>query len=71
MAFGRTLSYDHTTPTNAEGALTAARSRTQSEVLKPQSSRMTPAMAAGVTDKLWEMQDIAEMLEAWENQNSK
>lgn len=28
--------------------------------------KVTPAMAAGVTDKLWEMNDIVEMLEAWE-----
>jgi IS1 family transposase len=28
--------------------------------------RMTPAMAAGVTKRLWEMLDVVEMLEAWE-----
>jgi hypothetical protein len=28
--------------------------------------RMTPAMAAGVTMRLWEMGDVVEMLEAWE-----
>ncbi len=28
------------------------------------SLRMTPAMAAGVTDKLWEMTDLAEMIDA-------
>lgn len=28
--------------------------------------RVTPAMAAGVTDKLWEISDVVEMLEAWE-----
>ena len=32
---------------------------------------MTPAMAAGVTDKLWEMADIVEMLEQWELANFK
>jgi hypothetical protein len=26
----------------------------------------TPAMAAGVTKRLWEMTDIVDMLEAWE-----
>jgi IS1 family transposase len=31
-----------------------------------QSLRMTPAMAAGVTKRLWEMKDVVEMLEAWE-----
>jgi hypothetical protein len=28
---------------------------------------MTPAMAAGVTKRLWEMADIVDVLEAWEN----
>ena len=28
--------------------------------------RVTPAMAAGITDKLWEVADIIRMLEAWE-----
>jgi len=28
--------------------------------------RMTPAMAAGVTKRLWEMSDIVTALEAWE-----
>jgi hypothetical protein len=27
---------------------------------------MTPAMAAGVTKRLWEMADIVDVLEAWE-----
>lgn len=31
-----------------------------------QSLKITPAMAAGVTDKLWEMSDIVDVLEAWE-----
>jgi hypothetical protein len=26
----------------------------------------TPAMAAGVTKRLWEMSDVVNMLEAWE-----
>lgn len=29
--------------------------------------RVTPAMAAGVTDKLWEVADIVTMLESWES----
>jgi IS1 family transposase len=29
--------------------------------------RTTPAMAAGVTKRLWEMADIVDVLEAWEN----
>jgi IS1 family transposase len=31
--------------------------------------RTTPAMAAGVTKRLWEMSDIVEVLEAWEGSN--
>ena len=31
--------------------------------------RVTPAMAAGVTDKLWEISDVAEMLEKCEAAN--
>lgn len=32
-----------------------------------QTLRTTPAMAAGVTKRLWEMTDVVNMLEAWEN----
>jgi hypothetical protein len=32
-----------------------------------QTLRITPAMAAGVTTRLWEMADIVDVLEAWEN----
>ncbi len=28
--------------------------------------KMTPAMAAGVTDRLWEIADMVSVLEAWE-----
>jgi len=28
--------------------------------------RMTPAMAAGVTDKLWELSDMVRVIEEWE-----
>jgi len=28
--------------------------------------RMTPAMAAGVTDRLWEIDDLIDMVEAFE-----
>ena len=31
-----------------------------------QTLKMTPAMAAGVTHRLWEMTDLVEMLENWE-----
>jgi hypothetical protein len=31
-----------------------------------QTLKTTPAMAAGVTKRLWEMSDVVEMLEAWE-----
>ena len=32
--------------------------------------RTTPAMAAGVTKRIWEMSDIVDVLEAWENSNA-
>ena len=32
-----------------------------------QTLRVTPAMAAGVTKRLWEMSDVVEVLEAWES----
>jgi hypothetical protein len=35
-----------------------------------QTLRVTPAMAAGVTSKLWEMSDMAKVLEDWESQNA-
>jgi IS1 family transposase len=31
-----------------------------------QTLKMSPAMAAGITKRLWEMKDVVEMLEAWE-----
>jgi hypothetical protein len=31
-----------------------------------QTLKVTPAMAAGVTSRLWEMNDIVDVLEAWE-----
>jgi IS1 family transposase len=34
-----------------------------------QTLRTTPAMAAGITKRLWEIGDIVEMLEAWETNN--
>jgi len=33
--------------------------------------RMSPAMAAGVTDGLWEVRDIADVLETWEAQATR
>jgi hypothetical protein len=33
--------------------------------------RVTPAMAAGVTDRLWSVADIVSILEQWEKQNAK
>jgi IS1 family transposase len=36
-----------------------------------QTLKVTPAMAAGVTDKLWEMDDLVAMLEQWELSNFK
>ena len=33
-----------------------------------QTLKITPAMAAGVTDKLWEMSDMVKVLEDWEAQ---
>src|SRR6202162_1440330 len=34
-----------------------------------QTLKMTPAMAAGITKRLWEMSDVVDMLEAWEAAN--
>jgi hypothetical protein len=31
--------------------------------------RTTPAMAAGITSRLWEIGDIVDVLEAWEQKN--
>src|SRR5258707_12971745 len=36
-----------------------------------QTLRCTPAMAAGVTDRLWEVSDIVDILEAWEMKNEE
>ena len=36
-----------------------------------QTLKVTPAIAAGVTDKLWEMDDLVAMLEQWELANFK
>jgi IS1 family transposase len=36
-----------------------------------QTLRVTPAMAAGVTEKLWEMTDIVAMLEEWEAERAR
>jgi hypothetical protein len=33
-----------------------------------QTLKISPAMAAGVTDKLWEMSDMVKVLEDWEMQ---
>jgi hypothetical protein len=31
-----------------------------------QTLKVSPAMAAGVTKRLWEMKDVVDMIEAWE-----
>lgn len=36
-----------------------------------QTLKVTPAMAAGVTEKLWEMDDLVAMLEQWELANQR
>jgi hypothetical protein len=36
-----------------------------------QTLRVTPAMAAGVTAKLWEMSDMVAVLEEWEQTYAK
>jgi len=33
--------------------------------------RVTPAMAAGVTKRLWEMGDVVDVLEAWRRSTEK
>ena len=32
--------------------------------------KMTPARAAGIDSRLWEIEDIVAMIEAWETANS-
>ena len=34
-----------------------------------QTLKVTPAMAAGVASRLWEMTDVVDMIEAWEAAN--
>jgi hypothetical protein len=36
----------------------------------PRSLRCTPAMAAGVTTKLWDLADMVKVLEEWESQHA-
>jgi hypothetical protein len=36
-------------------------------VRQHQTTRVTPAMAAGVTDKLWDMTDVVRVVEAYES----
>jgi hypothetical protein len=33
--------------------------------------KLSPAMAAGITKRLWEMSDVVDMLEAWEATNGR
>jgi IS1 family transposase len=40
-------------------------------VRQHQTLRVSPAMAAGVTDHLWDVSDIVKVLEDWEEQNRK
>ena len=35
-----------------------------------QSLRITPAMAAGVTQKLWSLTDMVRVIEDWESRHS-
>jgi hypothetical protein len=35
-----------------------------------QTLKVSPAMAAGVTDRLWEMADVVEMIETFEGKRS-
>ncbi len=36
-----------------------------------QTLKVSPAMAAGVTDRLWEISDVVEMIDAWEAKESR
>jgi len=36
-----------------------------------QTLKVSPAMAAGVTKRLWEMKDVVDMLEAWETAQAR
>jgi hypothetical protein len=35
-----------------------------------QTARVTPAMAAGITNKLWDLSDMVRVIEEWELLNS-
>lgn len=43
----------------------------QASFASHQTLKVSPAMAAGVTDKPWEMDDLVAMLEQWELANFK
>jgi hypothetical protein len=36
-----------------------------------QTLKITPATAAGITSRLWEMSDIVDVLESWETTQSR
>jgi hypothetical protein len=46
--------------------LTAFRDKAECWQWAPKTLRTTPAMAANVTKRLWEIGDIVDVLEAWE-----
>jgi hypothetical protein len=43
-----------------------ARSIADLQDIVARTLKITPAMAAGVTSRLWEMDDIVDVLETWE-----
>jgi hypothetical protein len=42
------------------------KARSDSVRILPSALKVSPAMAAGITQRLWEMKDAVDMLEAWE-----
>jgi hypothetical protein len=43
----------------------------KADIAEPATLKVSPAMAAGVTDRLWEMADVVEMTETFEGKRKR